>query len=218
MITIRADRDSQLMLMESLKLLTLPAKKKKGLLEQAALISREKSRSNAAKQESQEGTAWKERKRLSGKKSRKKMLQGIARLMGVISVDEKRAVVGWKVGMTSKIAAYHHSGGSYKMSASKIRAIRGKPDYQAPATKEQARALRKEGFKARINGRKRRPTNTWVMENLKQGQAGLIIRLLRNSKQVRSWDIKAETRQFVQVDSPEILRLYRKAISPSRSK
>lgn len=218
MITITADKQSQLRVMESLKLLMLPTREKKELLKEAALVSRKKSRSNAGKQKNPDGTSWKQRKRLSGKKSRKKMQQGLARLMGIQSVNEREAVVGWKVGMTSKIANYHHTGGSYRMSSSKVRAIRGKPDYKAPATKQQAKALRQVGFKARINGRKRRPTNKWVVENLKQGQAGLILRLLRNAKTVRSWDIKAETRKFVQVDSREVVRLYRKAITPNRSK
>ncbi|MCG3743160.1 phage virion morphogenesis protein [bacterium 19MO03SA05] len=217
MIAITVDKKSQLRVVESLKLLMLPPRKKKALLKEAALVSRKKSRSNAGKQKSPDGKNWKQRKRLSGKKSRKKMQQGLARLMGVLGVNERKAVVGWKVGMTSKIANYHDTGGSYTMSASKIRALRGSPDYKAPATKEQAKALRKVGFKARINGRKRRPTNKWVIENLKQGQAGLILRLLRNAKTVRSWNIKAETRRFVQVDSPEVVRLFRNAINPNRS-
>ncbi|MDE1235782.1 phage virion morphogenesis protein [Vibrio aestuarianus] len=203
--------------METLTLLMLPPKKKKALLKEAAIVSRTKSRSNAGKQKNPDGSSWKQRKRLSGKKSKKKMQQGLARLMGILSETDKEATVGWKVGMTSRIAHYHHTGGSYKMSASKVHAMRGKPNYQDPATKEQAKTLRKLGFRARINGRKKRPTNKWVIENLRQGQAGLIIRLLRNSQPSQSWDIKAETRQFVQVDSKESVRIFRKALTPNRS-
>ncbi|WP_295894117.1 phage virion morphogenesis protein [uncultured Vibrio sp.] len=217
MIVIRTDKASEMQVMETLKLLSLPPKKKKDLLRKAAEASRKKSRENAAKQTSPRGKKWKARKRLSGKKSKKKMQQGLARFMGVIGVTDKRSTVGWKVGMTSKIAATHHEGRDQKMSASKAHMLRGKPNYKGPATKAQAKALRKLGFKARINGRKRTASIRWVTENLKLGQAGAIIRFLKKIKETQSWTIPTEKRPFVQVDTDAVNKIFRDALTPNRS-
>jgi len=88
-----------------------------------------------------------------------------------------------------------------------VKKRRGSPDYDAEATKAQARALLKEGFKrpvgkyrsgAKKGQRKnRRVSQKWIMENMTLGQAGLILRLLRDeAESKKAWELTVPARPF----------------------
>jgi len=60
------------------------------------------------------------------------------------------------------------------------------------------------GFKAKIDGRTKRPSQKWIMENLKIGQAGLLLRVLRDKAEKQSWLITLPKRQVLGASNEDI--------------
>lgn len=99
---------------------------------------------------------------------------------------------------------------------------RGQPDYSAEATDLQAKALIREGFKrfvGRYKGgnkkgqaKKRRVSKAWIKENMTVGQAGLVLRLMRENTNDPSklpagktaWVITVPPRAFFGVNQTEV--------------
>jgi hypothetical protein len=85
------------------------------------------------------------------------------------------------------------------MTAARMARIHGRPDYSAPSTRSQAKALAAEGYKVRkANGRGyRRASLREITEKLSQGQASLILRQLRGKPKKQRWDIPVDARPFL---------------------
>ena len=83
------------------------------------------------------------------------------------------------------------------------------------ATKEQAKALKQEGFKVfarRINpkapvGKMKSPTLRWVQQNLSAEQAGLILRAMRGKAPAQTWETKIPARPFLQIDKKQMRKI-----------
>lgn len=137
------------------------------------------------------------------KTGNKKMLKGLKKGL-VVYAKEGRATVTWKNNLMGSIAYKHHHGLAEKWTAAKMKRLFGEPDYSEPATREQARSLLAAGFKAKIDGRTKRPSQKWIMENLKIGQAGLLLRVLRDKAEKQSWLITLPKRQVLGASNEDI--------------
>jgi hypothetical protein len=119
-----------------------------------------------------------------------------------------------------KVARYHHEGGSERWDADRAKQVYGNDKYRQPASKGQAKRLLQLGYKRKFkdkvyrNGTRKatmkRPSQGWIVSNMSNGQAGLIISLLKGVRKKNSWTIKAPERTFMGVSSmeAEILRGY----------
>ncbi|MFC6977591.1 hypothetical protein [Microbulbifer taiwanensis] len=65
--------------------------------------------------------------------------------------------------------------------------------------------MKQEGYKVRMaGGRRKKPTMKWMLENLTLGQAGLILRQMRDEEPKKSWVIPLTDRSFLGADQREI--------------
>ena len=196
MIRSQFTENSELSVLKQLELFNLTDVHKKRILKEIATVSLKKTRDNFRKQQTPTGEKFKPRKA----KSKKKMQKGLSRYIGITSVNKESVTIGWKDKVKGRIAYRHAEGISEKMTAKTIKKIRGQPKYSDHATKGQAKELRRLGFKARVNGRKRKITIAWVVNNLQIGQAGIIIRRLRDKVSKNTWELPAAKRPFAQID------------------
>ncbi|EGR1734089.1 TPA: hypothetical protein KD853_000740 [Vibrio parahaemolyticus] len=121
MIKISVDKQSELSVLNSLKAMTLPPKRRKRLLQSAAKGSVQTSRKNQRNQKAPKGRKWQGR----ANKSRKKMQVRLARLLTVTGSDGNAAMIGWRKGATARVAAKHHYGHRQRHTrASAIKALR----------------------------------------------------------------------------------------------
>lgn len=199
MITI--DVQGQLSVQRKLKLLQLPPAKRKRLLGQVVRKVRSGTRRRLREQRDLNGAKWEPRK--DGRKQ--KMLRKIGRKL-VTSYDQNEGRVSYPGGVTSRIAREHQDGLDEVMTAERMRKIHGEPDYSAPATTAQAKALRAEGYKARKKSGKgyRNASIREIKETLTLGQAGIILRMMRDSDSKQSWVIPLPARAHLGATEKEI--------------
>lgn len=203
-IAIRVDRKSQLRLREQLDLLALPPAKRRRLMNGISKKVRMEARGNIRQQRTIVGRAMAPRKQ---KRGRRKMLMGLGKRMTTVHKGSFHAEVTWKNTMTGQIARRHQDGLPERWTAAKARRVHGVPNYNAPATAKQAKALIREGFKLRAKKKRgkgvalKRVPQKWIRENMKLGQAGLILRLMRTGKDTgpQSWAIVGPARPFLGV-------------------
>ncbi len=161
------------------------------------------SRKRVRKQQGLSGTGWQQRKF-----GRRKMLSKLMRSPNpALFVGYDKAKVTWKNNRAGQVARRHQDGISETMTAQKAKKKNGTPDYQGPATAAQAKALIKEGFKLyrgtkksgknKGQARKRRVSQRWIRDNMTLGQAGLILREMRNKPSQQSWEIPTPERSFL---------------------
>jgi len=141
------------------------------------------------------------KKRADGKRA--KMERGLSRKL-VIYATAEQAKVTWANTKTAKIAYAQQYGIDEDFTASKAKRRYGTPDYKGPATRKQAKALREAGYTI-ARGRKGRktPSLKWMTENLTLGQAGLVLRVLRDDAKKQRWKIKLAKRAFLGVNRKE---------------
>lgn len=133
-------------------------------------------------------------------------------------IGANKATVTFPKNRTGQIARAHQEGITTTMTAAKAAQAarrRGEPDYDADATAAQAKALIKEGYRQPVGkfkgGKKkgtaksRRVSQRWIMENMTVGQAGLILRLLREKKETQQqWDIPLPQREFFGLNKADV--------------
>lgn len=89
------------------------------------------------------------------------------------------------------------------------------------ATKEQAKALKQEGFKVfarRINpkaqvGKMKSPTMRWIQQHLSAEQAGLILRTMRGKAPAEAWETKTPARPFLQIDKKQMRKIAKEELN-----
>lgn len=194
----------ELTIRNRVQLLRLPSAKRKQLLRRMALSVRKNSRQRLRQQVDVEGRKFTARK---DRTNRKKLLRGLGKTMRVAGND-KAARVYFASALTSKIAFAHQHGIDEVMTKATVQKRQGAPDYDAPATRRQAKELRAEGYKVRRDGKGyKRPTLKWITENLSLGQAGLILRVLRDQASVSRWVIPLPARAFLGANDQEVNRI-----------
>lgn len=198
---IRLDVQGQLSVKRKLQLLQLPPAKRKRVMGQIIRKVRVASRGRLRGQKDLNGAPWEPRK--SGKKQ--KMLRKFSRNL-VTNYSAKQATVKFNNGVMGRIARQQQDGIDEVMTAEKMRRIHGQPDYSDPATTSQAKALKAEGYKARKKSGKgyRNISIREIKETLTLGQAGIILRLMRDTELKKSWVIPLPSRSFLGATENEI--------------
>lgn len=207
-------------LRQQLRALTLAPGHKKQLYFRLARDVIRESRQRTRAQKEIDGSQFAPRKN-----GNKKVLRKILRTARVVKSTPRGATAGWPNSLTGRIAsAQQHGITERHTAASAARAARkrGEPDYSAPATTLQARALIAEGYKRYSgkfkSGKKagqskgKRVSARWITENLTVGQAGLILRLLRDKQPKQSWQTVTPARPFLGVNRQQIPEMSRKII------
>ncbi len=197
-----------------IEVLSLPSGSRKRLLQNVGRILLKRDRDNIRQQRTFSGKAMKKRQ------------YGKARVLSRMGKDlkffanPKRVRLTWPNRAIARLASRHQFGIPEIFNSIKMLNIHGTPDYQQPASKKQAKALLQEGFTIssgkryqsgvkKGNSRRKKPSQKWITENLKMGQAALVIRKLRKEERPsKRWTIKVPERPFLGVpggDAADIL-------------
>lgn len=196
---------------ESLKLLALPAAKRKRLLWRAAKGIVKLSKANIRNQQTPDGTSWERRKRGKGK-----MLRGLGQLI-VITEKPDAAIVRLSRGSMDVhagiIGSAHQHGHDFKRTAEQA-AMYKRPDASLMSTRMQAKKLRKLGYtRPGKKAGKRAPASLkWIQENLSYNQAGLLIRKLSKKEPKRSWTIRLPSRPFIGATQEQRQKVFAEAL------
>ena len=211
-ISMKVDKKQHLSLLESLELMTLPPATRFRIFKKTGQAIRKKARENIRAQKTVKGSPMKPRQ--DGKK---RVLARMGR--GLITQTTKNGVkVTWKQSLTAQIAYRHQHGIPESFTAAKMLKIFGRPDYKKPATRKQAKALIKEGFKVYAgktgggSSKSKRPSVRWIIENLNMGYAGLMLRNLISAEIKSRWQVKVPARPFLGVTDRESTKILQRII------
>ena len=191
-----------------LQALSMPPAQRRKLFLNAAKAVKKDSKKRIQNESDLKGRKWAPRK----DKRRKKMLRGIKRLM-VHKATNKEGQVTFNNLLVGSIAKAHQEGIAQVVSASTLRGSKASANKGKPATRKQARALREAGYKAprSAQGGQRKgykkPTVKWITENLTLGQAGSVLKILKNEGDKSSWEIKRPKRPFLGATPAEVADL-----------
>lgn len=198
-------KDNNQTALKQLNLLTLNPNKRRRILRGAGRKVRRDSKARLKGQRDLSGSTWKARS--NGRK--KRMLSKLGRNIQV-HTSPNDAKVTFGNPRIGKIARAHQDGVSQKMTASQAARKYGTPDYDGQATRKQAKALRKAGYKVRKKRGKgwKTPSIGWITENLTLGKAAKTLRILRGEKKGKtSWDIDLPERSFLGQSQSEYKQL-----------
>ncbi|HCM1923104.1 TPA: hypothetical protein N3A35_003834 [Salmonella enterica subsp. salamae serovar 16:m,t:e,n,x] len=177
-----------------------PAKRRKALQNAARRIKRE-GQQNARAQKTPAGGGWEQRKR-----GNKKMMRRIPALMSITATADD-AKLHWKNPVHSDMAARHHYGKPEHVTAAQLKKQRGQPNYDAPTSRRLAVKLRQLGYVIPCGKKKKTPSVKWITQNIKQGQAGLIIRILNDEAAKKEWEVPAPPRPWLDTRSKHNARI-----------
>jgi phage virion morphogenesis protein len=169
---------------------------------------RTQARRNVRRQQTVEGSPFVPRRK---KREQTALLQKIHTSLKVLPRgSEGGVVVSWQNPMEAKIAYRHQHGVGEKWGPDTAARVYGQPDYKAPCTRRQAKALLREGYRLMVpaKGGGRRPkrvTTMWLEKHFSLGQAGVILRMMRtgSAKGVQSWRDTVPERPFLGVTAAE---------------
>ncbi len=199
------DINQYLKVVQRLELLSMSDAERKRFLGQVARKSRSSFRGNLRGQKSPDGKAWKEKK----KNGRRKMLRKFSKDMQT-AYTPTSAKIYFSNPVIGRGAYQHQHGFTETMTKSKMRKIHGKPDYKGDATRRQAKALKREGFKFRNENGKgyRRASVKPIERELKLGQAAVILRSMGDNKRSpNSWKIDVPAREFAGFTDDQITEI-----------
>ena len=162
-----------------------------------------------------EGSPFAKRKKA---RLKRRLLIGLGKLMKVSSRASSGggAAVGWKNSLTGQIAYRHQHGVPEDWTPQKLAKEKrnSDPAHSQPCTPKQARALLKEGYKRAYHNKNgkvmlKRVSAAWLQENMKAGQAGLILRALRtgSTKGKQKWTVEVAPRTFLGVNETQTKEL-----------
>lgn len=185
---------------QQLQLLALPEAKRRRLLNNASKRLRTRNNRRIQAQRNLDGSTFEKRQG----PVKRKMLRGLSKRLQVIQLSAEHAALGWRQRRSARIASEHQVGHSTTMTAARMRKEGNTPNYAGAATRRQARALLKAGYQIRQGKRWKRPTLGWIVENLKSGQAGLILSVLEGQTKHQSWKIDLPAREALGADPQDI--------------
>lgn len=211
-------------LSKQLQLLRMtPVQKKRSLRRFGRAITRN-ARQNARAQKTVTGESFAPRRA----PRKRRMMKNLAATKHLkVYAGPNNVTVTWKNNYMGKIARAQHDGYQKTVSVQQMKERTGNrgPDYDAPATKRQADALIKMGYRAwpivippkknkkyrdrtgHFDGirKGRRVSKKWIMENLTMGQAGLILREMGyKSGDLDKWEEKIEPRPILGVTKKDV--------------
>lgn len=188
---------------ERLQLLALPPAKRRRVLSKGGDRLAAHNRKRLRSQRNLDGSAFAPRK--DGHKRR--MLRGVAKALQRTQTSANQTVVGWRRRAASRIASEHQHGHSHTMTAARMRGLNQSQPYAGTATRKQAKALLRAGYRMRAGHRWRRPTQSWIVQNLSTGQAGLILSRLEGRHKPQRWTIRLPVRHALGADAPTVRAL-----------
>ncbi len=194
-LVITPNSKNALTLKQQLVMLALPANKRVALLKKLGRSQRAKARQRIREQKTVTGQKF--TPRAHGKNN--KMLKRVSRRLEPYVKSTNRLELKHQSNQAGRVAAFQQEGGTEKFTADKAKKLNGTPDYQSPCTRRQAKALAREGYKVRKGKGKRyrRASITEIMERMTLGQAGKVLRLMRDIKDKPSWNIQVSPRPFL---------------------
>ncbi|SHJ72024.1 hypothetical protein ACQ0P8_16325 (plasmid) [Halodesulfovibrio aestuarii] len=214
-LNLSVDKRSRLRLREQLTLLQMPPKKQRRIVMSMARTVRKQAAQNIRQQRTVRGTQMAPRKNSRNKNRLLKKLAGTklgknpkgkGKGLNVYGRGKTKAEVTWGNAFAARIAYAQQHGIAQKWSASKARKRYGVPNYKAPATRAQAKALLDAGYRLRVRKKRgkgtrlKRVTIKWIRENMTVGKAALILNILRgNENRPTAWEVKPEARPFLGV-------------------
>ncbi len=144
------------------------------------------------------------------RKRSRRMLARIVKRLAVMEFSDFGVTVGWRNSTEGNIAAKQQFGFRqvFKKAWQRVEldgSRKEKDYYQLPATRRQAKALIEAGYKVRRQGDKgawKTPTIKWITQNLTIARAGLILRVLRGSKD--QWETNLPPRAFLGVTDADL--------------
>jgi hypothetical protein len=201
-LRLDTDRAGRLHLDEQLHLLSLPRRTRRNITMRMGRSVIKDAKANIRQQRSIHGGSMEPRK---DTRKKRKMLRGFGRGLKPYMRGSDRVDVTWGNPLTAKLADRHQNGIAEPWTADKARKIYGIPDYSKPATRAQAKSLLAEGYRLRVrrgSGKGctlRRVSVKWITENLSRGQAGLILRAMRDESKhgKQRWSVEPAARPFL---------------------
>ncbi|EDM67307.1 prophage PSPPH06, virion morphogenesis protein [Moritella sp. PE36] len=181
--------------LKQLNLLTLDANKRRRILRGAGRQVRRDTKARLKGQKGLSGTNWQGRSDGRKKRMLKRLGKGIQ-----VHTTPNNATITFGNKRLGQIARAHQEGITLTQTAQQAEKAYGTPDYNAKASRRQAKSLRDSGYKIRKKRGKgwKAPSLKWITENISVGQAGLILRILRGNKKAKSsWDVKLPARSFM---------------------
>lgn len=205
-LRMNAGKSNQVNLNRVKELLSLSDGKQRTILRGLGRKQRSKTRGNIKAQKNLDGSSYARRK---DPNNNKKMFRKLGRSL-VVQTGETQTRIAWAQAGTGMIARQHQEGLQQVFTAAKAARKYGSPKYSDPSTRKQAKALLAEGFKTRRKVGKKgktkwvRPTQKWILENITLGQAGLILREMRNSQPKKKWSIQLASRTLLGATDKEV--------------
>jgi hypothetical protein len=198
-----------LKLLKQIAALNLPASRRKQWHNKMGRQVIKSARQNIRQQRTVDGQPF------AKSKSGKRVLRKLARGKNLkVYAGANKATVTWPNTPVGKIARAHQEGYQEQYTGEKIKRQKGQPDYDAPATSDQAKALIKAGYKLNKGKYKsgkskgqvktKRVSQAWIKENMTLGQAGLVLRMLQNKTAASSWAVNTPARPFFGLNAREI--------------
>ena len=202
-LTLIYDQQQAALMTNELALMAMPAGARKRVLRNTGRAVQRATRENIKRQTTIDGSAMKKRKYGKGKVL-KRMGKGLK-----FNATAKNVVVTWPNKSIARTAYRHQYGIPERFTPAKLEKKYGKPEYDQPATRKQAKSLLESGYTIKAQpdkqGRRknRKPSQKWIIENMTQGRAGLLIRILRNNTTPpKQWEVKVPYRPPVNKPNP----------------
>lgn len=151
------------------------------------------------------------------RKRRRKMLLRLARRLRIVEIDDSRVVIGWRNRVEEQIGAKQQYGqtATFKREWLEAELDGSRADldyYRKPATRRQAKALIEAGYKRRTGkGGKKTPSIRWITQHMTIARAGLILKLLRGSKD--AWRIRLPARSFLGITDADLTAITALAVN-----
>ncbi len=203
---LRVDVVGLLPMKKQLRVLQMPAKKRRRLMARVAKQVIKQSKKRVREQRDLKGVHFPARKR----PRTRKMLSKLVKQLRVVQANGHRATVGFNSPVVGKIAAEQQFGKKTVVTARSM-STRSKESYNTPATRTQAQALIDAGFTVkRGNGKgKKKPSIKHIVNHYTQGQAGFALRKLRlwsGEKTKTSWITELPARAFLGATAADVQR------------
>ncbi len=188
------------------ELLSLSGGKRRTILRGLGRKQRAKTRGNIKAQKNLDGSSYQKRK---DPDNNKKMFPKLGKSL-IVPTTENEVRIAWGSARAGIAARQHQEGLQEVFTAVQAEQELGNQKYKGPSTRKQAKAMIAEGFKVRKKVGKKgktkwvRPTQKWIVQNIKMGVAGLILRDLRNSQPKKKWSIQLASRTLLGATDKEV--------------
>lgn len=206
-VAMHMDVKGLLPLKQQLQLLAMPKQMRRRLLSKTARKVISDSKKRVRNQVDLNGMPFEARakKRRGGRK----MLAKLSRQLTVLNNTGEAVVVGFKSAPAGFIGGKQQHGFTQQMSARALSKQEKAASKESPATRKQAIALREAGFEIKkANGKgKKKPTLKWFSENFTVGQAGAILRDMREKagETIKTtWTTVLPARSFLGASASEV--------------